>query len=369
DYPVMYFLHGWGNNHNGYTEIYSTLDDLIGAGDIEPFICVKPDAYCNPYRGTFFVNSELYGDYEDYIVYDLIEFVDFNYRTIPERDMRYLFGHSMGGYGSMILALKHPDIFRATVSHSGLLDVNLTLVQFRAEILMENGGSPPYDYNPYAGIHTEVTFCMSGAFSPNLDNSPEQVDFPLSSGGYIIDTVMSRWALHEPSLFAGDLPPDNDLAIYFDCSVNDTYLYPTNLAFMDSLDELEIDYQFHAFTGPHYVPERLYVSFVFFDSVMHSTTGVNDDNINIPNTTILSQNYPNPFNSSTTIEYTLNESSNVKLEIYDILGRKIETLLDEQQAAGHRKINWNASQYSSGIYFYKLSNGDNSVSKRMVLLK
>ncbi len=79
--------------------------------------------------------------------------------------------------------------------------------------------------------------------------------------------------------------------------------------------------------------------------------------------------YPNPFNAETTIKYSLLEDSPVRLEIYNILGRKVSTLVDEEQPAGVKSVNWNASDYSSGVYYAKLDIGEKSFIKRMLLLK
>ncbi|MCP4583836.1 MAG: T9SS type A sorting domain-containing protein, partial [candidate division Zixibacteria bacterium] len=89
----------------------------------------------------------------------------------------------------------------------------------------------------------------------------------------------------------------------------------------------------------------------------------------IPYTTELIGNYPNPFNAQTTIVFNLYSDSHVDLNVYNILGEKIETLLNSEQNAGRHSVNWNAESYSSGIYFYKLLTGESVVSKRMVLLK
>jgi hypothetical protein len=83
----------------------------------------------------------------------------------------------------------------------------------------------------------------------------------------------------------------------------------------------------------------------------------------------LSPNYPNPFNSSTTIRYTIPIAGPVTLDIYDILGRKVQTLIDIQQRAGEHQAVWEADNISSGIYFYRIQAGDKVVSKPMILLK
>jgi len=75
---------------------------------------------------------------------------------------------------------------------------------------------------------------------------------------------------------------------------------------------------------------------------------------NIPKYFTVSQNYPNPFNASTTICYSLSEPSDVIIEIYDILGRRVERLNDSEQPAGEHHLTWNSDDYPSGIYFYRI---------------
>ncbi len=100
-----------------------------------------------------------------------------------------------------------------------------------------------------------------------------------------------------------------------------------------------------------------------------STTDVDDDNTAIPDKFELFTNYPNPFNPVTTIEYALPHQSEVRLEVYNILGQRIKTLIYNIQKPGNHSINWNASGLSSGIYFYRLTAGDKTTTKRMTLLK
>ena len=100
-------------------------------------------------------------------------------------------------------------------------------------------------------------------------------------------------------------------------------------------------------------------------------TGWFDDNkdISIPAGFSLGQNYPNPFNATTTIEYQLPVASDVSLEIYNLLGRKVETLVESRINAGNHIVSWDASKFSSGIYFYKLTAGHNVITRKMNLLK
>jgi len=88
-----------------------------------------------------------------------------------------------------------------------------------------------------------------------------------------------------------------------------------------------------------------------------------------PKTFALSQNYPNPFNPITQINYALPNESQVKLEVYNLFGQKVATLVDGKQKAGHKNARWDAGSLSSGIYFCRLKAGDFVQTRKMVLLR
>ena len=93
----------------------------------------------------------------------------------------------------------------------------------------------------------------------------------------------------------------------------------------------------------------------------------------IPREFTLSQNYPNPFNPTTMIEFALEREQPVKLEIFNILGQKITTLLDETMPAGKHRLKWDTAEadkpLASGIYFYRLTGADQTQTRKMILLK
>lgn len=99
------------------------------------------------------------------------------------------------------------------------------------------------------------------------------------------------------------------------------------------------------------------------------TTGIANLGLDIPKSFLLNQNYPNPFNPSTAISYQLSAFSHVTLKIFDILGNEVSTLVNENQRAGYYKINFNAGNLSSGVYFYRLQAGNFVSSKKMIVLK
>ena len=103
-------------------------------------------------------------------------------------------------------------------------------------------------------------------------------------------------------------------------------------------------------------------------------TGIVDINTKVPKNFSLTQNYPNPFNPSTTIQYDLPKGENVKLKVYDILGREVATLVDDFQAAGSYKVQWNGrndrgASLASGIYLYSFDAGGYKSVKKMIYLK
>ena len=83
----------------------------------------------------------------------------------------------------------------------------------------------------------------------------------------------------------------------------------------------------------------------------------------------LSQNYPNPFNPVTTINYSIPKQSYVKIIVYDILGKEVVTLVNEEKLAGNYKTNFDGSNLTSGVYFYRLEAGEFSKTRKLILLK
>ena len=98
-------------------------------------------------------------------------------------------------------------------------------------------------------------------------------------------------------------------------------------------------------------------------------TGIDDNQIKQPNSFILMQNYPNPFNPTTTIQYVISSEQFVSLKIYDILGKEVATLVNSRKAIGNYKVNFNASNLTSGVYFYRIQAGNFTETKKFILLK
>jgi hypothetical protein len=98
-------------------------------------------------------------------------------------------------------------------------------------------------------------------------------------------------------------------------------------------------------------------------------TSINDKTIQTPNDFELSQNYPNPFNPSTRIDYSLSSPGLVKLEVYSVLGERIQSLVEKYQQKGKYSVEFNSKNFPSGCYFYKLTADNRTITKKMLLLK
>jgi hypothetical protein len=98
-------------------------------------------------------------------------------------------------------------------------------------------------------------------------------------------------------------------------------------------------------------------------------TSIESQNINLPHTYSLKQNYPNPFNPVTMITYQLPMINDVDLSIYNILGQKVATLVNERQQAGRYRVEWDASGFASGVYYYRLEAGEFVDIRKMILLR
>jgi len=99
------------------------------------------------------------------------------------------------------------------------------------------------------------------------------------------------------------------------------------------------------------------------------TTSVETSDLPTPNKFSLAQNYPNPFNPTTSITYSIGTASDVKIELYNALGQKVQTLFNEHQASGKYKLTLDASGLASGVYFYSIKAGDFKDTKKMLFMK
>ena len=272
EYPVVYFLHGFGGTNNSYNTFHSSLNSMMSDGTIINMIVVSADGNTDLYSGSFYTNSILNGDYEDYIAYDLVNHIDTSFRTLAMKEFRGLSGHSMGGYGAFRLGLYHSDIFSSFAAHSGPIHLESLNNPFLINVILIEAFFGALE--PNNGPMTLMMFGLSAAFSPNLDNDPWYVDLPMDSGGNVNWDVFEIWQAHDPYLLIDDhletLATQN---IYFDCGNQDELqLYPHSQDMHDKLFDLGIPHTFAPYSGTHSgsIYQKLEDSFEFHSNYFAS---------------------------------------------------------------------------------------------------
>ena len=279
EYPVVYLLHGFGGNERSLVDdvgeqvAISLIDGMIGIGSLKEMILVMPDGR-NKYGGSYYLNSELTGGYEDYMAIELVDYIDSHYRTIRHREGRAIAGASMGGYGSMTLAMKHPETYSAVVSLSPPLGFDVMSEEMIPEALKEN---PDSMGGPNSKQYTSYIYALSAALSPNLDNPPFLVDLPFEyPGGQMIEEVRQRWLKGDPltmlSIYSTSLVAMK--GIYIDVGDEDLPGFKTAAdAFHQELIDMGIQHKYEVYPGDHYAnPIGRAVNLLVFLSDLFPTT-------------------------------------------------------------------------------------------------
>jgi len=274
DYPVVYLMPGLGATERWwacgeFSPAFSLMgiavqnvpeegfagmiDGLIADGKMRPMIIVMPDI-STAYGGSFCVNSALNGNHEDYIVNDIIPYIDANYRTLPSRDSRGIAGHCMGGYAAMYLSMRHPDVFGAVASHSGTLLTAGLLPEMQLIIAAENPEGLTLTGPDPAKPWTSTLYLFSAAFSPNLDNPPFYVDIPFDENVQLREEVAQRWAAFDLlQIFPDHISALASLrGIYLDAGDKDELGEQLIAqAFSEALSAAAIEHQIEIFDGAH----------------------------------------------------------------------------------------------------------------------
>ena len=191
-YPTVYLLHGftsnssvWINGQYQGMKLQTLMDDSIKNGTLREMIVVAANG-SNAYKGSFYTNSSVTGNWEDFIVRDLVNYVDTNYRTIQRAESRGIAGHSMGGYGSVMLGMKHPEIFSAVYALSpcclameaDMSEANSAWPGVLQLTSRDQVDAPPRSFSQFFNV---AFVALSAAFSPNPNRAPLFVDFPFEA--------------------------------------------------------------------------------------------------------------------------------------------------------------------------------------------
>jgi len=271
-YPSIYFLHGFGLDYSWYGSLVSVFEDMMASGEIRESILIKPDGSVIPYAGSMYTNSDYNGQFEDYIVQDLISHIDGSYNTIDHSSYRAIMGHSMGGYGAVKLSVKFPELFQVAASHSGPIAIENVIPDLLPVLLAETG---ILGYQPWNGTVSLFMYSASAAFSPDVDDWPYYVDLPVDYYGNVIDEVWDLWLGQDPLTLAQDnLANIQSIRFYMDCGDQDDYLfYNHSTSFSEFLDDENINYVYEIYPGDHFTEvlngDRFPYSLAFIENAFY----------------------------------------------------------------------------------------------------
>ncbi len=204
-YPVVYFLPGFGDRSMDTSS--KDINNLIQEGTIKEMIIVVVPGD-NRLGGSFYVNSPVTGDWEDFVVKEVVEYVDNHYRTIAQVESRGISGHSMGGFGSLNIAMLHPDLFSAVYSLSpGLFDENglansrMFNLEYSIRKFLDGEKAvleKPEDQQPESALSMQDYFSTAYglAFAPDPQKPPFYFDYPYNeANGNLVrdDKVWKQW--------------------------------------------------------------------------------------------------------------------------------------------------------------------------------
>lgn len=222
-YPTIYLLHGYMGRpqewiNQGYEGMFlqPEMDTLIANAKTSEMIVVAPNGR-NAYLGSFYTNSIVTGNWEDHITCDVVSFIDSRYRTLARSSSRGIAGHSMGGYGAFMLAMKHPDLFGAVFSLSpccigfegDISDDNPAWAKAGKAASRDIFSTEPKSFDDF---WVNAMIAVSAAFTPDPQKAPLFVNLPfVEKNGSVIRNEAAysgyrdRMPLYQVERYRGNL--------------------------------------------------------------------------------------------------------------------------------------------------------------------
>jgi len=262
-YPVVYALHGYSIGAEQWSQeihVPQTIEGAFAQGTA-PMIVVLPDSKTQ-YGGSIYSSSVTVGDFEKFISRDLVAYVDAHYRTIPDRRARGLAGHSMGGYGTARIGMKHPEVFGSMyVMSPGLLLPHPAELPSMGETVNPEADQKAFEQAVKAmkspkdaarmSNSARAQLAVAAAWSPNPKKPPLYLDLPLMDGKTNA-TVLEKWAANAPLAFidqyVGNLRQYR--AIGLEVGDQDPVIEEAK-ALKAALDTYSIPFAFEIYKGTH----------------------------------------------------------------------------------------------------------------------
>ncbi len=207
-YPTAYLLHAFGSSAAQQVQpaldrerwvppLEDVLDPVFGRMGARPMLVVVPDGWTSYGCGQW-VDSPVCGDFERYLLEDVVGYVDAHFRTLPAPSSRGVFGYSSGGFGAWNVSTRNPEVFGALAMLSGDSFFEMTQKKVVYEYLGSVWPEPPN--GPVQGNDlSQLVYACAACYSPNVDNAPFFVDLPVSfPSGELIAPVWDRWLSFDP---------------------------------------------------------------------------------------------------------------------------------------------------------------------------
>lgn len=268
-YPVIYVLHGYGGTDSVMMSVWfdfkKLIDEAIKTGKMRPMIVVVPNSNTK-LKGSFYTNSSVTGNWADYIAKDVVQYMDKNFRTIPDRRSRGLCGHSMGGNGALKLGMLFANTFSAVYALSPAVldwhgDFSLSSRGFKRISKLNNIESIVKGLNEsddFDAFFAAVLTAMARVYSPNIANKELLADFPVT---YVGDSavyhpaVINEWEKQFPfHMIDYYLPQLRSLtALKLDWGRNEDFSHIpfTSLQFSKKLEAYRINHFAEEYIGDH----------------------------------------------------------------------------------------------------------------------
>ncbi|CDF78999.1 carbohydrate esterase (CE1) [Formosa agariphila KMM 3901] len=255
-YPVLYFLHGftdsdskWFGWEHHWINLYELLNKNMTNGTVKEMIVVMPNAYTT-FKGSFYGKSETMGDWETFITKELVNFIDLKYRTLPNAESRGLAGHSMGGYGTLRLGMKYPEVYSAMYALSPCCMEESFIPSAENIKNMEavNSKSGVADVS----FVESINMAFSAAWASNPKKFPLYIDLAYKDGKprpEILEKFKNNQILYTVDQYIDNLKTYKAIAI--DAGTDDTAIFEASNKLHTLLSNHQVEHTYESYKGDH----------------------------------------------------------------------------------------------------------------------